>query len=566
MLNRLTIKNAALIEYAELSFADGVNILSGETGAGKSVILDCIDFVLGAKADRDMVRTGSEECRVTAEFSPLNERIAAVLDDLDIEADDGLIVSRRLTADGKSAIRVNGVPVTNAMLRRITAHLIDIHGQSEHFFLLKESNQLVLLDEIGGENIKEIKRRLLQTLEERRAIVNDLKKIGGDGRERERRMEILRYQIEEIERAEMKEGEEEELSSLLSRYRNAEKILSGLKGACDCLASDGGGTDAASSARRYLSQISKYDDRYAALCERMENLLAEMEDIADAAEGFADELDVDEKEAARAETRLEEIKTLKKKYGNSVSEVLKFLSEAKEECELLADSGERFALLSEKLVKKEDELYAVACELDEARKKTAKAFTARVEEELKTLNISSARFEIEFETFGREDASKTTAEGLGGVKYLFSANAGEPLKEMGKIISGGEMSRFMLAVKAQLSGADGAGAATYIFDEIDAGISGTTARVVAEKFMKIARRSQIIAVTHSAQIAASADKSFLIEKKEENGRTRTQIFEIEGEDRIKELARLVGQSDSEFAQKHADELVRYAVLYKKSLS
>ena len=565
MLNRLIIKNAALIEEAELSFAEGVNILSGETGAGKSVILDCIDFVLGAKADRDMVRTGCDECRVAAEFSPLNEKILAVLDELDIESDDALVITRRLTSEGKGSIRVNGVPVTGGMLRKITARLVDIHGQSEHFYLLKESNQLQLLDEIGGDQIKEIKKRLAQAIEERHTIVADMKKIGGDVHERERRLEILRFQIDEIERAELKEGEEEELSSLLTRYRNAEKILSGLQGACDCLVSEGGGNDAVSSARRYLSQISKFDDRYGALVERIENLLAEMEDIADTAESYVDELDVDEKAAARAETRLEEIKALKKKYGNSVEDVLKFLSRAQEECELLADSEDRFAVLTMQLENKEDELFALACELECARKSTAKAFSSRVVDELKTLNISSARFEIDFESFDRSDAPKTTSEGLGGVKYLFSANAGEPLKEMGKIISGGEMSRFMLAVKAQLSGADGAGAGTYIFDEIDAGISGTTARVVAEKFMKIARHSQIIAVTHSAQIAASADRSFLIEKKEEAGRTHTQIYEIEDGKKIKEIARLVGQADSEFAQKHAEELVEYAVSYKKLL-
>lgn len=565
MLYRLTIQNAALIERAELVLSGGLNVLSGETGAGKSVILDCIDFVLGAKANREIVRTGAEECRVTAEFSPVDPRITQILEEFDIECDDTLILSRKLTADGKGSMRINGSPVTAAMLKRVTAHLVDIHGQSEHFFLLKESNQLALLDEIAGECVKKAKEDLAQELAERKKILAELKLLGGDGRERERRMEILRYQIDEIERVAPRVGEDEELTALLSRYHNAEKILGGLSGARDCLSSDGGGADAVNGARRLLLQIARFDEKYSALCERLENAVAEISDIADTVEGYADELDIDEKEVARVESRLEEIKTLKKKYGNSVEEVLSFLAHAKEECDLLADSGERFQKLSERLEKSEDKLYFLAKKLNDLRRATAKEFSARVTAELKTLNIASARFEIEFEPFDRSHAAETTGEGLGGVKYLFSANAGEPLKEMGKIISGGEMSRFMLAVKAQLSDAEGAGVGTYVFDEIDAGISGNTARVVAEKFMKISRRSQIIAVTHSAQIAASADKSFLIEKKEEGGRTHTQIYEIAGAERVKELARLVGQADSEYAQKHAEELVQNALRYKNAL-
>ncbi|MCI8499861.1 MAG: DNA repair protein RecN [Clostridia bacterium] len=563
MLQKLTIQNAALIERAELTFAGGLNVLSGETGAGKSVILDCIDFVLGAKADREMVRTGAAECRVTAEFSPVSPRVAELLDELDIESEDTLILSRRLSAEGKGSLKINGNTVTAAMLRRVTANLVEVHGQSEHFSLLKESNQLALLDEIAGESLAEKKRLLASALADRRTILSDLKKLGGDAKERERRIEILRYQIDEIEKIAPKEGEEEELSALLSRYANAEKILSGLTGAENCITSDGGAADAVSVARRSIGSLARYDERYAQLAERLENAVAELSDIADTAQNYADELDIDEREAQRAQTRYDEIKTLKKKYGSTVKEVLGFLLRAKEEYELLSDSGERYEMLTNSLSKSEDKLYDLACEMDEMRRQTAKTFSARVTEELKTLNIASARFEIAFEPFDRADAEKTGADGLGGVKYLFSANAGEPPKELGKIISGGEMSRFMLAVKAQLSGGEGVG--TYLFDEIDAGISGNTARVVAEKFMKIAKFSQIIAVTHSAQIAASADRSFLIEKIERNGRACTDIYEIEGQRRVFEVARLIGQAESEFARKHAEELLLSAAQYKKTI-
>lgn len=563
MLQKLTIQNAALIERAELTFAGGLNVLSGETGAGKSVILDCIDFVLGAKADREMVRTGAAECRVTAEFSPVSPRVAELLDELDIESEDTLILSRRLSAEGKGSLKINGNTVTAAMLRRVTANLVEVHGQSEHFSLLKESNQLALLDEIAGEPLAEKKKLLASALADRRTILSDLKKLGGDAKERERRIEILRYQIDEIEKIAPKEGEEEELSALLSRYANAEKILSGLTGAENCITSDGGAADAVSVARRAIGSLARYDERYAQLAERLENAVAELSDIADTAQNYADELDIDEREAQCAQTRYDEIKTLKKKYGSSVKEVLEFLLRAKEEYELLSDSGERYEMLTNSLSKSEDKLYDLACEMDEIRRQTAKTFSARVTEELKTLNIASARFEIAFDSFERADAEKTGADGLGGVKYLFSANAGEPPKELGKIISGGEMSRFMLAVKAQLSGGEGVG--TYLFDEIDAGISGNTARVVAEKFMKIAKFSQIIAVTHSAQIAASADRSFLIEKTERNGRACTDIYEIEGQRRVFEVARLIGQAESEFARKHAEELLLSAAQYKKTI-
>ncbi len=350
MLQKLTIQNAALIERAELTFAGGLNVLSGETGAGKSVILDCIDFVLGAKADREMVRTGAAECRVTAEFSPVSPRVAELLDELDIESEDTLILSRRLSAEGKGSLKINGNTVTAAMLRRVTANLVEVHGQSEHFSLLKESNQLALLDEIAGESLAEKKRLLASALADRRTILSDLKKLGGDAKERERRIEILRYQIDEIEKIAPKEGEEEELSALLSRYANAEKILSGLTGAENCITSDGGAADAVSVARRSIGSLARYDERYAQLAERLENAVAELSDIADTAQNYADELDIDEREAQRAQTRYDEIKTLKKKYGSTVKEVLGFLLRAKEEYELLSDSGERYEMLTNSLM------------------------------------------------------------------------------------------------------------------------------------------------------------------------------------------------------------------------
>ncbi len=559
MLSRLTIQNVALIDHAELEFSNGLNILSGETGAGKSVILDSIDFVLGAKADKGMVRSGERACFVRAEFF-VSPEINALLQDFDIEPEETLVISRKLTADGKSSLKLNGCSVTAAMLRRVTSQLVDVHGQSEHFFLLRESNQLHLLDSIAGANVFKCKQAVKSLLETRRQILEDLQELGGNEAERNRRMDILQYQIEEIERIDPKEGEEEELKALRTRYQNAERILGGLSSAQDCLLTDGGGIDAIRTAQRALFSLSKYEPSCPSLAERLETVAEELTDIADAVQSLSDGMDVDEREAERVENRLDELKSVKKKYGADYAQIMAFLEHAKQEYTFLSESDERCEKLNKQLEQTDNALYKACVELTDKRKNAAKSFTERVVNELKTLNIPSARFEVQFDDYSRGDIGKATQDGLGGIRFLFSANAGEPLKELGKIISGGEMSRFMLAVKAQLSSSGTIG--TYIFDEIDAGIGGKTARVVAEKFVKIAKNVQIIAVTHLARIASFADREFLIEKKEDDGKTFTRIREVKEADRLNEIARLIGGSESEHVLAHAQELLEEATAYK----
>ena len=557
MLKTLYLKNIALVDEAEIAFSEGLNVLSGETGAGKSVILDSIDFVLGAKADKGMIRSGQSECSVRAEFTCEPELLRPVLEELDLEESDTLLIVRRLNADGRGSLKVNGCPMTATMLRKLTSQLVDVHGQSEHFFLLKETNQLRLLDQIAGTERE--RAEVASLLKERRSYAEKLSSLGGDEGERERRADILRFQIDELENAALKEGEEEELTALRTKYQNAEKILGGLKTVRDALLSDGGASDAVNTAHRGLISIEKYGD-YAALSERLENALAEIEDIGETAESLAEELDIDEREAERVENRLDEIKSLKKKYGGSVEEALNFLSRAKEELQLLENSAEECEKLKALLDSNAKKLYSACEALTKKRKEGAEGFTRRVTEELRTLNIPSARFEIAFELYSEEDLPRANAEGLDRVKFLFSANAGEPVKELGKIISGGEMSRFMLAVKAQLSAIGTIG--TYIFDEIDAGIGGKTARVVAEKFADIAKTTQIIAVSHLAQIAAFADRQFLIEKKEEGGRTFSRIRPLEEEERAGELVRLLGGEQGGSALMHAEELLKNARAYR----
>ena len=559
MLRSLYLKNIALVDEAEIVFSEGLNVLSGETGAGKSVILDSIDFVLGAKADKGMIRSGQSECSVRAEFTCDPELLRPVLEELDLEESVSLLIVRRLNTEGRGSLKVNGCPITATMLRKLTSQLVDVHGQSEHFFLLKEANQLRLLDQIAGTEGE--RAEVASLLKERRAYTEKLSSLGGDEGERERRADILRFQIDELENAALKEGEEEELTALRTKYQNAEKILSGLKTIRDALLSDGGAADCVNLAHRGLISIEKYGD-YAALSERLENAFAEIEDIGETAESLAEELDIDEREAERVENRLDEIRSLKKKYGGSVEEALGFLARAKEELQLLENSAEECEKLKVLLENNAKKLYSACEALTKKRKEGAEGFTRRVTEELRTLNIPSARFEIAFDPYTEEDLPRANAEGLDRVKFLFSANAGEPVKELGKIISGGEMSRFMLAVKAQLSSIGTIG--TYIFDEIDAGIGGKTARVVAEKFADIAKTTQIIAVSHLAQIAAFADRQFLIEKKEEGGRTYSRIRALEEEERTEELVRLLGGDKGSSAVLHANELLNNARAYKRA--
>lgn len=566
MLNRLNIHNVALIDEAEIEFSAGLNVLSGETGSGKSVILDSVNFVLGAKADRSMIRYGQSECSVGAEFDIAgNKAVKRELAEMELGEDDTLVIARRFTADGRSSIRINGMPANAAMLRRLTAHLVDVHGQSEHFFLLKEANQLKVLDDAAGEGLAALKEKLAGKTKELREYKKDLERLGTDEGERSRRMDILSFQIDEIENAGLKEGEEEELLAKRAKMNAVEKILSALQEAENALSADGAGTDSVRTAARAVAGIASLDKAYGDIGERLENLQAEAEDIAETLSSLGEQVYFDENEQAETENRLDELKRLKRKYGADTESILAFLEKAKAEYDMLAGGAQEAEKIKEKMEKCRGEIYALCREMTALRQKAADGFTQRVVKELRTLNIPSAKFETEFSDYTREDADRATANGLDEVRFLFSANAGEPLKPLSKIISGGEMSRFMLAVKTQLSAVNGI--STYIFDEIDAGISGKTAKVVAEKFAMIARKTQIVAVSHLAQIVCMADRDFLIRKEEKGGKTRTRILQLSDAERVGELVRLLGgDADSAFAEKHAEELIESAKKYKNILS
>ena len=565
MLQRLTIKNVALIESADITFTQGLNVLSGETGAGKSVILDSVNFVLGAKAERSMIRYGETECMVKAEFSvPETSKAVQVLREMDIDSDGEIIISRKFSENGKNAIKLNGNTVTATMLRQVTDSLVDVHGQSEHFFLLKESNQLRMLDDVIGAEILQAKEKLSALLKEKRRIEEQIAKLGGDEQERSRRLDILRFQIDEIESVDLKEGEEEELIAKRNKINNLEKIITSIRDTLSVLETEGGVSDGLRMATRSLSAIVRLDDEYASVSNRLEDVASEVEDLAATLSDMGEELYFDENEAMETESRLDSIRALKRKYGTDKEAIDKYLQTISEEYELLSDCEGKYAELTAEKIKTEKKIYQICREMTTLRQNHGARFCQRVTDELKTLNIASAQFAIDFQEYNEEDVCRANGNGLDEICFLFSANAGEPMKPLGKIISGGEMSRFMLAVKTQLSQINEI--CTYIFDEIDAGISGKTAKVVGEKLAKIANNTQILAVSHLAQIAVMSDAEYLIQKEEQNGKTLTNVFPLNEEEKTLEIVRLLGGENSdEYAYKHAQELIKQAKEYKNSI-
>lgn len=566
MLSRLNIKNVALIECADIQFGQGLNVLSGETGAGKSVILDSVNFVLGAKAERTMIRHGETECLVKAEFIvPETCKAVQVLRDMDIDSDGEIIISRKFAENGKNVIKINGNTVTATMLRSVTDSLVDVHGQSEHFFLLKESNQLKVLDSVVGEVLDEPKTHLRAYLEEKRDIKAQIALIGGDEQERSRRLDLLRFQIDEIEAVNLQEGEEEELLVKRNKIGNLEKIISAIREAVSAIDGENGAIDGLRYAKRAMNAISKFDAEYEEICAKIEALAIDAQDVGSQLSDIGDSLYFDENEAVETESRLDAIKALKRKYGADKQAIDEYYNKISAEYELLSDCEGQYAILTENLAKLDDKIFTVCKKITKLRQDEGKKFCVRVVNELKTLNIPSAQFEVAFKQYDKIDVDKANNNGLDEICFMFSANAGEPLKALGKIISGGEMSRFMLAIKTQLSNVNEI--STYIFDEIDAGISGQTAKVVGEKLAQIAKNTQILAVTHLAQIAVMSDNEYLIEKQENNGKTTTKVFALDNAGKRGEIVRLLGGvAGDEYAYKHADELLKQAKEYKNTIN
>lgn len=554
MLSNLYIKNVALIEEGDIQFDKKLNILSGETGSGKSVILDSINFVLGSKADKTMIRYGCEEAVVKAEFSTEdNQAVKMLLQDMDIDCDDdAIIISRKMSVEGKSSIKINGSSITSGMLKKVASRLVDVHGQSEHFFLLNEANQLSVVDSLCGEKLSALKEELSIKLHNKKECLNKIALLGGSEQERAQRLDLLTYQIKEIENAEVKIGEIEELKTRKKVLDNAERIIQALGAAKGLLSDDNGCIDLLSTAKRQISSICDVGDEYSNLSDRLENLFIEAEDIGDTLSDVLDNFTFDGQGASFVEERLALYKNLIKKYGANESEILNYLEQAKTKFDALNDAAEELVKLNSQIEKLDNDILDVCKHITSLRKQVCESFCQSVVGELKTLNIPNAQFFVAFDEY--DGVENVTSNGADKICFMFSANKGEPPKPLNKVISGGEMSRFMLAVKTILKGINGI--TTYIFDEIDAGISGETAKSVAQKFIAISQQTQIIAVSHLPQVCAAASSQFLISKSDKDAKTITNVKKLSREERITELVRLTGSISTQAAKDHADELLK----------
>ena len=558
MLELLHIENIAIIEVADIEFAPGFNALTGETGAGKSIVIDSLSAVLGQRTSRELIRTGAEKAFVSAAFSGMAPELTEELG-IQPEADGTLLLQREIQTDGKNVCRVNGRPVTVGQLRALGARLLNIHGQHDGQQLLDEEQHIVYLDSFGR-----VESLAITYAEKYKNFTDIRRQIGAlqmDEAEKARRVDTLQYQIEELKRAKLKPGEEEELTARRGMLRNAEKFLDAVAGADYALNGDdsgGGALSALRQAQDALGGVRHLDDAFGQLYERLGEAYSEVYDIAATVEDKRGELDVSPGELDRVESRMDLLYRLKKKYGATVEDMLDYQARCEAELAQIEDAGDTLARLEQALSKAEKEARQAAQALSDARKAAADRLTAQILTELQQLDMGKIRFAVDF-------AEKPLdSDGMDAVRFLMSANVGEELRPIHKIASGGELARIMLAMKNVLSEQDHVG--TMVFDEVDTGVSGRAAQKVAEKMARISRRKQVLCVTHLPQLAAMADTHFSVEKGERGGRTYTEVRRLDREQRRQELARLTGGSHvSQTMLDGAEELLVQAEKFRAEL-
>lgn len=558
MLELLHIENIAIIEAADIEFAPGFNALTGETGAGKSIVIDSLSAVLGQRTSRELIRTGAEKAFVSAAFSGMAPELTEELG-IQPEADGTLLLQREIQTDGKNVCRVNGRPVTVGQLRALGARLLNIHGQHDGQQLLDEEQHIVYLDSFGR-----VESLAITYAEKYKNFTDIRRQIGAlqmDEAEKARRVDTLQYQIEELRRAKLKSGEEEELTARRGMLRNAEKFLDAVAGADYALNGDdsgGGALSALRQAQDALGGVRHLDDAFGQLYERLGEAYSEVYDIAATVEDKRGELDVSPGELDRVESRMDLLYRLKKKYGATVEDMLDYQARCEAELAQIEDAGDTLVRLEQALSKAEKEARQAAQALSDARKAAAEQLTAQILTELQQLDMGKIRFAVDF-------AEKPLdSDGMDTVRFLMSANVGEELRPIHKIASGGELARIMLAMKNVLSEQDHVG--TMVFDEVDTGVSGRAAQKVAEKMARISRRKQVLCVTHLPQLAAMADTHFSVEKGERGGRTYTEVRRLDREQRRRELARLTGGSHvSQTMLDGAEELLVQAEKFRAEL-
>ena len=548
MLSLLHIENIAVIERADISFDQGFNVLTGETGAGKSIVIDAISAILGERAYRDMIRTGTNKASVRGIFTDVPK--LAWFEENGVEYDPETVIQREVHLDGKNVCRVNGSLVSVSILRKLGTQLINIHGQHDSATLFDEANHLQFLDAFGDN--ASLRAAYLEKYEAVAKLRREIDRMSMDESEKLRRMETLKYQIGEIEKANLRPGEDEELEDRRKLLQNAEKIADGINDAVDNVYggddSDGAAAMLA-TAERSLARIAKFSDQISALHEKIADLMYQVQDAAEELRDARDDLAYSADELEEIESRLDVIHKLRRKYGVTCADILSYLDQAKQELDEIEFADDHLERLKKKLKKAEKEAWDAAFDLRKNRKETAISMSERILTELAQLDMPRVQFSCEFAELD------LTPNGADAVAFYMSANAGEALKPMSKVASGGELARIMLAMKNVLAERDQVN--TLIFDEVDTGVSGRAAQKVAEKLRSVAKHKQVLCVTHLPQLAALANTHLLIAKGEREGRTYTTVTPLDIEGRKRELARIIGGTNiTETTLKSAEEMLR----------
>ena len=548
MLSLLHIENIAVIARADISFDQGFNVLTGETGAGKSIVIDAISAILGERAYRDMVRTGTNKASVRAIFTGVPE--LSWFADNGVEYDPETVIQREIHMDGKNVCRVNGSLVSVSILRKLGVQLINIHGQHDSATLFDEDNHLTFLDAFGDNEA--LRTAYTERFEAVAKLRREIDKMTMDESEKLRRMETLRYQIAEIEKADLEAGEDEALEDRRKIQQNAEKLSNGMDTAVECLYG-GDESDGASGllaqAEYALARLAKFSDAFSEMHDRVADLMYQVQDVAEAVRDARDDLSYSADELEQIESRLDVIHKLRRKYGVTCEDNLAYLDKAKKELDDIEFADDHLERLKKKLKKAEKEAWDAAKELRKNRQETSATMAERILTELAQLDMPRVQFTCQF------TETDLTAHGADAVAFYMSANAGEALKPMSKVASGGELARIMLAMKNVLAEKDQVN--TLIFDEVDTGVSGRAAQKVAEKLRSVAAHKQVLCVTHLPQLAALANTHLLIAKSERDGRTYTSVTPLDIEGRKKELARIIGGTNiTETTLKSAEEMLR----------
>ncbi len=548
MLSLLHIENIAVIERADISFDQGFNVLTGETGAGKSIVIDAISAILGERAYRDMIRTGTTKASVRAVFTGVPE--LPWFSDNGVDYDPETVIQREVHLDGKNVCRVNGSLVSVTILRKLGIQLINIHGQHDSASLFDEDNHLTFLDAFGDSEA--LRAAYAGQYEAVAKLRREIDRMTMDEGEKLRRMETLKYQIAEIEKANLEPGEDEVLEQRRKLLQNAEKLSNGMDEAVECLY---GGEDSEGAAgllaqaEYALSRLIRFSESFQSLHARVSDLRYQVQDAAEEVRDARDDLSYSADELEQIEARLDIIHRLRRKYGVTCTEILDYLTRAKQELDDIEFADDHLERLKKKLKKAEKAAWEAALALRKNRQETAKAMSRRILTELAQLDMPRVQFEVQFREL---DLSPTGAD---AVAFYMSANAGEALKPMSKVASGGELARIMLAMKNVLAEKDQVN--TLIFDEVDTGVSGRASQKVAEKLRAVAEHKQVLCVTHLPQLAALANTHLLIAKSERNGRTYTSVTPLDLEGRKRELARIIGGTNiTETTLKSAEEMLK----------